>query len=153
MEKNRLIHPGVRRIRKWILSLGTEDSTVDSNAPDSLEGGSSTVYLGSGFNKKKDPEHLPATNKWERFGNGIRKISHFLGSVESGFGVRVARKYKSMTMRSFCLFLLVATMTIGIVAYLESTQAFFLEQRLVWAMIIGTIFPFNKHKIECQLTT
>ena len=33
----------------------------------------------------------------------------------------------------------VATMTIGIVAFLESTQNFFIEQRLVWAMIIIAI--------------
>ena len=94
MKKNRLIHPGQRRLRKWIRSLGTEDSTVDSNTPDSLEGGSSTVYLGSGFNKKKDPEHLPATTLWERIGNGIRTIPHFLGSVESTFGARVACKFE-----------------------------------------------------------
>jgi hypothetical protein len=94
MKKNRLIHPGPHRIRKWIVSLGTEDSTVDSNTPDSLEGASSTVYLGSGFNKKRDPEHLPATTAWEKFGNGIRTIPHFLGSAESAFGVRVACKFK-----------------------------------------------------------
>lgn len=76
------------------MSLGTEDSTVDSNTPDSLEGGSSTVYLGSGFNKRMDPEHLPATTTWERIGNGIRTIPHFLGSVESSFGVRVACKFR-----------------------------------------------------------
>ena len=75
------------------MSLGTEDSIVDSNTPDSLEGGSSTVYLGSGFNKKIDPEHLPATTTWEKIGNGIRTIPHFLGSVESAFGVRVACKF------------------------------------------------------------
>jgi len=94
MKKNRLIHPGHRRLRKWIKNLGTEDSTIDSNTPDSLEGGSSVVYLGSGFNKKKDPEHLPATTAWERIGNKIRRIPHFLGSVESAFGARVACKFK-----------------------------------------------------------
>jgi capsid portal protein len=94
LKKNRLIHPGQRRLRKWIKSLGTEDSTVDSNTPGSLEGGSSTVYLGSGFNKKKDPEHLPAATTWEKIGNGIRTIPHFLGSVESAFGARVACKFK-----------------------------------------------------------
>ncbi len=76
------------------MSLGTEDSTVDGTTPDSLEGGSSTVYLGSGFNKKKDPEHLPATTAWEKFGNGIRTIPHFLGSVEAAFGARVACKFQ-----------------------------------------------------------
>lgn len=79
------------------MSLGTEDSTVDSNTPDSLEGGSSTVYLGSGFNKKMDPEHLPATTTWEKIGNGIRTIPHFLGSVESAFGARVAGKFKRIS--------------------------------------------------------
>jgi hypothetical protein len=32
-----------------------------------------------------------------------------------------------------------ATMTIGIIAFLESTQAFFVAQRLVWAMIMIAI--------------
>jgi hypothetical protein len=94
MKKKRLIHPGQRRLRKWVKSLGTEDSTVDSNTPDSLEGGSSVVYLGSGFNKRKDPEHLPATTAWEKIGNGIRTIPHILGSVESVFGARVACEFK-----------------------------------------------------------
>ncbi|KAK3386225.1 hypothetical protein B0T20DRAFT_474183 [Sordaria brevicollis] len=60
---------------------------------------------------------------WERFGNRLRKISKFFGSEESAFGFRVA-----------C-----ATMSIGIVAYLKDTQAFFREQRLVWAMIMVAI--------------
>jgi hypothetical protein len=93
MKHKRLVHPGQRRIRKWIMNLGTEDSTVDSNTPDSLEGGMNTVYLGSGFNKKKDPEHLPATTAWEKVGNGIRSIPHFFGSVESAFGLRVACEF------------------------------------------------------------
>jgi uncharacterized membrane protein YgaE (UPF0421/DUF939 family) len=33
----------------------------------------------------------------------------------------------------------VATMTVGIVAFLHDTQSFFMEQRLVWAMIIIAI--------------
>lgn len=97
MEKNRLIHPGQRRIQKWITNLGKEDSTVDSNTPDSLEGASNIVYLGSGFGKKLDPEHLPATTVWEKFGNRIRTIPHFLGSVESAFGARVACKFKRLS--------------------------------------------------------
>ncbi len=32
-----------------------------------------------------------------------------------------------------------ATMTIGIIAFLEQTQAFFVAQRLVWAMIMIAI--------------
>lgn len=121
MKKNRLILPGFKRMRKWIQRLGSEDINADNSTPDSLESNSHSVYLGAGFNKHgKDPEHLPPSNTWQHIGNYIRIIPRFLGSVESVFGFRVA-----------C-----ATLTIGIVAYLESTQDFFLKQRLVWAMII-----------------
>jgi hypothetical protein len=124
MKKKRLIFPGIRRIKRWIGSIASEDSTVDNNTPDSLEAGTNTVYREGAFkNMKKDPEHLPPKNAWERFGNRLRCIPRFLGSTESAFGFRVA-----------C-----ATLTIGIVAFLKDTQVFFIEQRLVWAMIIIAI--------------
>ncbi|CZS95803.1 uncharacterized protein RAG0_05328 [Rhynchosporium agropyri] len=123
MKKNRLISPGQKRLRKWIMSIGREDHSLDSDTPDSMEAGNNTIYMGSGFNPKKDPEHLPPQTAWEKFGNGLRTIPHFLGSTESAFGFRVA-----------C-----ATLTIGIVAFLKDTQSFFNEQRLVWAMIIIAI--------------
>ena len=88
--KNHLIVPGPRRLRKWVLSVGREDSTVDTESPDSMEAGTTNVYLGSGFNPRKDPEHLPPKNAWEKFGNGLRTIPRFLGSTESAFGFRVA---------------------------------------------------------------
>ena len=66
---------------------------------------------------------MPATTTWQKFGNIIRRIPKFLGSVEAAFGFRVA-----------C-----ATLTIGIIAFLKDTQRFFIEQRLVWAMIIIAI--------------
>jgi hypothetical protein len=53
----------------------------------------------------------------------VRSIPRFLGSTESAFGFRVA-----------C-----ATLTVGVIAFLKDTQAFFIEQRLVWAMIIIAI--------------
>lgn len=123
LAKKRLIFPNGRRLRKWILGIfNSEDSTAE-DSPDILERGTNVVYLGQGWMHKRDPEHLPAANAWQKFGNGIRACSRFFGSPESMFGVRVA-----------C-----ATMTIGIVAFLEQTQRFFLEQRLVWAMIIIAI--------------
>jgi hypothetical protein len=76
--------------------------------------------MGEAYQHRKDPEHLAPQNAWEKFGNGIRAISRFLGSSESAFGFRAA-----------C-----ATMTIGIVAFLGDTQLFFIQQRLVWAMIM-----------------
>lgn len=123
MKKKRLIVPGKRRIKKWILSIGREDAAVDTESPDSVENGNNTVYLGSGFNQKKDPEHLAPETVWQHFGNGLRSVSHFLGSQEAAFGLRVA----------------LATLSIGIVAFLKDTQTFFIEQRLVWAMIIIAI--------------
>lgn len=123
MKKKHFIFPGKRRLYKWVMNLHKEDSTVDETTPDSLESSQSTVYMGAGFGKRKDPEHLPAKNAWETFGNGIRTIPRFLGSLESSFGFRVA-----------C-----ATMTVGIVAFLKDSQKFFIEQRLVWAMIIIAI--------------
>lgn len=86
MSKKRLILPGYRRLKKWLLSIGKEDSSLDSETPDSMEAGNHNVYMGAGFNSKKDPEHLPAKNAWEKFGNGIRTIPRFLGSTESTFG-------------------------------------------------------------------
>ncbi|KAJ5050643.1 uncharacterized protein L3040_002518 [Drepanopeziza brunnea f. sp. 'multigermtubi'] len=123
MKKNRLINPGQQRLKKWILSIGREDSSLDSNTPDSMEAGTNTVYMGAGFNPKGDPEHLPAKTAWQKFGNGLRTISHFMGSTESAFGFRVA-----------C-----ATLTVGIIAFLKDSQEFFIKQRLVWAMIIIAI--------------
>ena len=119
MKKNRLILPGQRRIKKWILELGREDATVDTATPDSMEAQSNHVYMGSGFNKPKDPEHLPPRSLWQHFGNGVRTIPRFLKSTESAFGFRAA-----------C-----ATLTVGIVAFLKDTEVFFIEQRLVWAMV------------------
>lgn len=57
---------------------------------------------------------------WERFGDAVRRIPRTLRSAEVAFGFRVA-----------C-----ATMTLAVIAFLESSQRFFIEQRLVWAMIM-----------------
>jgi hypothetical protein len=90
MSKTRFIFPGKRRLKKWIINIGREDTAIDTESPDSAEAGTNTVYMGSGFNPKKDPEHLPPRTAWQYFGNGLRTIPHFLGSAESTFGFRVA---------------------------------------------------------------
>jgi hypothetical protein len=120
--KKRFIGPGKRRIGKWVSSVITSQ---DSNHEDEtmgagLEQHNSVVYMGEAFHHRKDPEHLAPQNAWEKFGNVIRATSRFLGSSESAFGFRCA-----------C-----ATMTIAIVAYLRDTQQWFVQQRLVWAMIM-----------------
>jgi len=123
--KSRLIWPGGKRFRKWIKSIF---STQDANQDDETtvagsDRSNTTVYMGDAYKSKMDPEHLPPANAWERFGDVIRGISHFLGSPESAFGFRAA-----------C-----ATMSIAIVAFLRDTQTFFVEQRLVWALIMVAI--------------
>jgi hypothetical protein len=120
--KKRFISPGKRRFRKWIAStFSRQDSNNDDEMTGAgLEQNSSVVYMGDAFRDRKDPEHLAPKNAWEKFGNGIRAASRFLGSWESAFGFRCA-----------C-----ATMTIAIVAFLGDTQRWFVEQRLVWAMYV-----------------
>jgi hypothetical protein len=122
MAHSRLLLPTFRRLGRWAAGVFEhEDGDVEQNA--GLDTSVNFVYLGDGYNKRKDPEHLPATNLWERFGNVVRMIPKFLASEQSVFGFRAA-----------C-----ATMTVGIVAFLENTRVFFLEQRLVWALIFIAI--------------
>lgn len=123
MARSRLILPGFSRLRKWFVGIFRSESSSAEQSPDLTETNNTFVYFGDGYNQKKDPEHLPPATAGQRFGHGLRQISKFFGSEESAFGFRVA-----------C-----ATMTVGIVAFLESTQRFFMEQRLVWAMIIIAI--------------
>ena len=123
MSRKRLIMPTLRRLRKWLVtSLSNSDATAESS-PELLDSGANIVFLGDGYGHKKDPEHLPPTTAWQRFGTGIRAAVGLLSSEESAFGLRAA-----------C-----ATMTVAIVAYLERTQIFYQEQRLVWALIMVAI--------------
>jgi hypothetical protein len=119
--KNKLIWPGAKRFKKWLRSIFTSQDTTQDD--ETTVSSNSTVYLGDAYKRKKDPEHLPPANAWESFGNGIRSVSHFLQSSESAFGFRAA-----------C-----ATMSIAIIAFLRPTQTFFVEQRLVWALIMVAI--------------
>ncbi|GAB1320884.1 ER transporter 6TM N-terminal domain-containing protein [Madurella fahalii] len=120
MSRKRLITPTFLRLRKWFLAVFSSEDSSAEQAPDLMETSANIVFFGDGYNKKKDPEHLPPATAWQHFGNALRNVPKFFGSEESVFGFRVA-----------C-----ATMTIGIVAFLERTQQFFMAQRLVWAMII-----------------
>ena len=123
MQRNRLILPGPRRLNKWLrrLWIGKEDGSEPT--PDLAETGHARISSGQSFQAAKDPEHLPPTNAWQRVGTWFRVIGRIFGSEESAFGFRAA-----------C-----ASLTIGIIAYLHKSQAWFLEQRIVWAMIMISI--------------
>lgn len=123
MKKRRIIVPGAARLKKWAISMWTTEDSGTEHTPDSNESGGSGVYSGASFQVAKDPEHLPPATAWQRSTNILRNVSRFLGSSESAFGFRVA-----------C-----ATLSIGIIAYLKITQTFFMQQRLVWAMIMVAI--------------
>ncbi|KAF2126437.1 hypothetical protein P153DRAFT_346161 [Dothidotthia symphoricarpi CBS 119687] len=123
--KSKIITPGPRRLAKWIKCVfkKQDSSNGDETTNVGVDSNNTVVYMGEAWNSRKDPEHLPPTNAWERFGNGVRGVSHFLRSSESVFGFRAA-----------C-----ATMTVGVVAFLHDSQDFFVENRLVWAMIMIAI--------------
>jgi hypothetical protein len=66
------------------------------------------------------PEHLLPTNFIQELGDNLRAVFRSLTSDSSKFGFRVTA----------------ATFSIGILAFLEQTQHFFVEFRLVWAMVM-----------------
>lgn len=125
MSKKRLIVPGAKRLKKWLIScfVPDEEQSSSETTPDQAEGGSRYVNTGDAFRQKKDPEHLPPTNAWQRFGTFLHLISKGLSSVEVVFGFRVA-----------C-----ATMCVAIIGYLEATQNFFIRERIFWAQIMVAI--------------
>lgn len=119
MKKTRLVVPGVKRLHKWFLET-LKQQDVDER---DHYGNSFSVSLGQAYRKRKDPEHLPPQDTWERCTNLLRVLTHFLGSSQSAFGFRVA----------------LATMSIAIVNYLKDTQLFFTQERLFWAQIMTSI--------------
>jgi len=135
MEKNRLIFPARRRLRKWLTSIFDVGDSAAAESQDGLERGPHLVRIGDSFAQRRDPEHLPPVNLWQRSGEALRSASNLLGSEESMFGLRCA-----------C-----ATMTIAIVCFLEQTEFFFQEQRLVWAMIMIAIGMTRSKYLDAQL--
>jgi Putative ER transporter, 6TM, N-terminal/Fusaric acid resistance protein-like len=121
MAKKRFIFPAYKTVIKIIQSL----INGDEPGPDTedMEALGETVSLGDSFQKPKDPEHLPPKNARQAWGDHLRVIPRFLGSDAVRFGVRVT----------------IATMSIGIMAYLKSSHVFFIKQRVVWALVMIAI--------------
>lgn len=106
--ENQFIAPSKRRLKKWITSAF---ELRDYNREDKItiagfKQNNTIVYVGESYTSKKDPEHLPPKNAWEKFGNLVRATANFLRSPESSFSFRCA-----------C-----ATMSIAIIAFLHQTQ-------------------------------
>lgn len=121
----RLLFPGRKTLFKWLKAVfGKEDMTREEHFMSDMEvGATESVNLGKSFGRKKDPEHLPPQTVWERIGEVIRLCPKFFRSENSSFAFRVV-----------C-----ATMSLAIVAYLEASQQFFQQQRLIWSLIMLTI--------------
>ncbi|KAI5369974.1 Putative ER transporter, 6TM [Septoria linicola] len=123
LTKTRFIVPQAKTFRKWArAAIGKEDLHDENLLTADLTAGR-VLDLGESFGKSKDPEHFPARNTWERMGEAIRLIPRAFRSDASAFGFRVA-----------C-----ATMSIAIICYLGDSQTWFLENRLLWAMIMVPI--------------
>ncbi|KAJ9614466.1 hypothetical protein H2200_002603 [Cladophialophora chaetospira] len=120
---SRLILPGKRSIKKWIRNMWTSTDSMADPTITGREGTRTIVHLGEAYNKRKDPEHLPAASYLEVIGDQIRRTSHFFASAESAFG-----------FRAVC-----AVMTVAIIAFLHDTQTWFLQQRGLWALILVAI--------------
>ncbi|KAI5367819.1 Putative ER transporter, 6TM [Septoria linicola] len=123
LSKKRLVVPGYKRMRKWLRSLFKDNEDVHEDNEMATDGQQAQVYLGDAYKKKKDPEHLPPANAWERFGNRLRMVAHFFQSPAAAFGLRAAA----------------ATMCIAVIGFLRKPQGFFTEQRLFWAQIMVSI--------------
>lgn len=125
LTKTRLIVPGVKTLKKWLrATFAREDFTdEDQLTADLDQGANSALNLGESFSKRKDPEHLPPRNIWEKIGEYIRLIPRALRSDASAFGLRVS----------------VATMTVAIICFLHDSQQWFIRNRLLWAMIMVPI--------------
>jgi hypothetical protein len=121
MAKRRLIVPAYKTLVKIIKSL------IDGDEPgpdtEDMEALGETVFLGDSFQPQRDPEHLPPKNARQAWGDRVRAIPKFLGSDAVRFGVRVT----------------IAVMSIGIMAYLKNSHAFFIKQRVVWALVMIAI--------------
>ncbi|KIV99451.1 hypothetical protein, variant 1 [Verruconis gallopava] len=121
LSKRRLITPTYQTIKIWIKGMlfGHESKmSAEDTGHESEPGGA--IRLGDALKSPRDPEHLPPKNSWQAFGDRVRSASHILGSDAAQFGVRVT----------------IATMSVGIMAYLEKTHTFFIKQRVVWAVIM-----------------
>lgn len=121
LKKKRFINPGLRRLRK-LFAEAFKEGNNDETLAGEVNGGTN-IFLGDALNKRKDPEHLPPANWYEKSTNYLRKIPIALSSEPAQFAFRAA----------------VATMSIGIVGYLRPTRNWFLQQRGLWAMIMTAI--------------
>ncbi|KIV87338.1 hypothetical protein PV11_02891 [Exophiala sideris] len=121
MSKKHFIFPGWKRIRKLFQHAFTQEDSEPTFADTEATG--IHIALGDALTAKKDPEHLPPTNLYERMTNHLRVIPKFLGSDACSYGFRAA----------------VASLSLALLGYLRQTHEFYLAQRGIWAVIMVAI--------------
>ena len=123
MDRKRLLPPGKKALKEWILlSFSVEDASTD-HMPDIAEANMCSIFLGEAFDKRKDPEHLTLISNLQRLGDAIRMTFCVMSSPEAAFRFRIG-----------C-----ATMPIGTLALLQQIEAFFNQQRIIWATFMVAI--------------
>lgn len=135
LKSTKLIVPGVKTLQKWLRAMFCKEDHQDEDqyTQDLDQGGVDSLNLGDSFGRKRDPEHLPPQNLGEKIGEVIRLLPRALRSDASAFGFRVS----------------LATMSVGIICYLEASQHWFLVNRLLWGMIM---VPLSMTKTAGQST-
>jgi hypothetical protein len=124
LTKKRIVFPKFSTVYKWMKGiLFGNDSTAEIENIDKVPNKTEVIRLGDSYRGPRDPEHLPPKNAWQVYGDRMRAVPRFLSSEPVHFGVRVT----------------IATMSVGIMAFLEQTHVFFVKQRVVWALIMITI--------------
>ncbi|KAH7139665.1 hypothetical protein B0J13DRAFT_558318 [Dactylonectria estremocensis] len=116
-KKLRLLLPEVlRHMSRNGASVGEKETPVQPNQQQNVEREVQGLEV-------VDLVHLKPANFLERSSGRFRSVSHLIGSDLSMFGLRVAA----------------ASLSIGVVAFLQQTHDFFIHQRGVWAMIVVVI--------------
>lgn len=115
MSRNRFIFPGCRTTSELMMGAFLDPDQDEAMGINPNNG--SNIWVGDLFNHKKDPEHLPPTNAYERCTDFLRRIPQSLSSSHASFGLRCA----------------VATLSTAIAGFLARSRPFFLDQRGIWA--------------------
>ncbi|PGH11059.1 hypothetical protein AJ79_05101 [Helicocarpus griseus UAMH5409] len=115
MSTYKFIFPKREAIREWMSFQKSEEEEGEDKHTGSVQTVNPQNITG-----QHDPDHLPPSTSWQRFGDRLRRVARILSSEQSGFGLRVA-------IASFCP---------AILAFLRQTQDVFYNHRLNWAVII-----------------
>jgi hypothetical protein len=124
LSRNRLLVPRMKQLSKFFSGIFKKDDLgLDAHQMQNDHGTMYNVSMGQSWQTRKNPEHLPPTNWYERMGNGLRAFSGFLKSPESAFGLRAA----------------LATMSLALPLFIHQTQKWATENRAFWAVIMTAI--------------